>query len=546
MGIPGLLKAVESITNRVHLREMAGTRLGVDAMCWLHRGLYCCSVELATGVVTNKYIQFFMSMVKLLTDHGIEAVVVFDGRAPPGKESTGEARQVKREHNKALAEEAMLEGDRYRAHQLYQRSVGVSSAMIGELITVLKKAGVEFLVAPYEADSQLAFLNKRGYIDAVITEDSDSLVFGCRKVLFKLEKDGMCNMIHRSDLGSNQGFIFANWTDEQFKLFCCLLGCDYLPKIRNLGPKTAHRMVDRHRSLGRLVDALRDSTFKGITDEWCLMLQKSLLTFRHQWIYDPSTGEQKPLCKLPQYIAQITGDRAMVSRRNKKEGDGVEDNKCMDISFLGEIYSAEVLQKIVHGEVDPYNLQPYIVPRPPVVPEDTVSDASNHSYYNMTSTMANAKRLLPGVTIPSSLKGKFDEVHVILNERHGHGEEIETLQRRKRRLEHSGLLNFDGDDAKLNKSLDSYLPGGVIAGSSVGAIESVLSAKRTMTPLDSMLPMTSSRDEVNPIDLENNENYTSNKSMVDMASKNDLRYDEKREPRSNIIPTASVWAWATR
>ncbi len=42
--------------------------------------------------------------------------------------------------------------------------------------------GVECIVAPYEADAQLAYLQKEGIVDLVITEDSDLLVFGCKQV----------------------------------------------------------------------------------------------------------------------------------------------------------------------------------------------------------------------------------------------------------------------------------------------------------------------------------------------------------------------------
>ena len=43
------------------------------------------------------------------------------------------------------------------------------------------------IIAPYEADAQLAFLVKSGIVDMIITEDSDLTLFGCDKVLFKLE-----------------------------------------------------------------------------------------------------------------------------------------------------------------------------------------------------------------------------------------------------------------------------------------------------------------------------------------------------------------------
>ena len=42
--------------------------------------------------------------------------------------------------------------------------------------------GVDCIVAPYEADAQLAYLNKTGIVQAIITEDSDLLAFGCKKV----------------------------------------------------------------------------------------------------------------------------------------------------------------------------------------------------------------------------------------------------------------------------------------------------------------------------------------------------------------------------
>lgn len=41
---------------------------------------------------------------------------------------------------------------------------------------------MDCVVAPYEADAQLAFLNKAGIAQAVITEDSDLLAFGCKNV----------------------------------------------------------------------------------------------------------------------------------------------------------------------------------------------------------------------------------------------------------------------------------------------------------------------------------------------------------------------------
>ena len=47
-----------------------------------------------------------------------------------------------------------------------------------QVILALRKAGIKYMVAPYESDAQLAFLSREGLVDVVISEDSDLLVYG--------------------------------------------------------------------------------------------------------------------------------------------------------------------------------------------------------------------------------------------------------------------------------------------------------------------------------------------------------------------------------
>lgn len=67
-------------------------------------------------------------------------------------------------------------------------------------------------MAPYEADAQLAYLEKEGIVDLVITEDSDLLVFGCKRVLFKMDDSGNGKLIdlERDSLGkANKNLIVS-------------------------------------------------------------------------------------------------------------------------------------------------------------------------------------------------------------------------------------------------------------------------------------------------------------------------------------------------
>jgi exonuclease-1 len=47
---------------------------------------------------------------------------------------------------------------------------------------VLKQENVSYVVAPYEADAQMTFLAISKQVEAVITEDSDLIPFGCLRV----------------------------------------------------------------------------------------------------------------------------------------------------------------------------------------------------------------------------------------------------------------------------------------------------------------------------------------------------------------------------
>ncbi len=50
------------------------------------------------------------------------------------------------------------------------------------------------MIAPYEADSQISKLFGLGLIEAVITEDSDLVIYGV-DVILKLKETGQCDFL---------------------------------------------------------------------------------------------------------------------------------------------------------------------------------------------------------------------------------------------------------------------------------------------------------------------------------------------------------------
>lgn len=73
-------------------------------------------------------------------------------------------------------------GQHAEGRNLLKRAIDITHEMALELIKYCQSENIDCIVAPYEADAQLAYLNISGIADVVITEDSDLTLFGCKKV----------------------------------------------------------------------------------------------------------------------------------------------------------------------------------------------------------------------------------------------------------------------------------------------------------------------------------------------------------------------------
>jgi exonuclease-1 len=60
--------------------------------------------------------------------------------------------------SRTKAEEFLQCGEVSKANRKFNEAVSIDSKMIHRFIQVLKQMSVQFIVAPYEADAQLAYL----------------------------------------------------------------------------------------------------------------------------------------------------------------------------------------------------------------------------------------------------------------------------------------------------------------------------------------------------------------------------------------------------
>lgn len=168
----------------------------------------------------------------------------------------------------------------------------------------LKAEGVPYVVAPYEADAQMAYMERMSLVSGILTEDSDMLVFGCKHVLFKLDAtENTVISISRADFASLQsptnGFSLLGWSDVQFRAMAILSGCDYLPSIPGIGLKTAWTLLRKHKTAENVIRAIRMEGKKDVPSGYLKAFKLAETVFLHQRVYDPVFGTLVHLTDIP-------------------------------------------------------------------------------------------------------------------------------------------------------------------------------------------------------------------------------------------------------
>ncbi len=79
---------------------------------------------------------------------------------------------------------------------VYERyAQSIPESLIYEMIDYLKYKQLSFIIAPYEADSQLAYMFHSKKVDYIISEDSDMMVYDCFRVIKGLKNSGKCDVL---------------------------------------------------------------------------------------------------------------------------------------------------------------------------------------------------------------------------------------------------------------------------------------------------------------------------------------------------------------
>mmetsp|Transcript_6317 Transcript_6317/g.15713 ORF Transcript_6317/g.15713 Transcript_6317/m.15713 type:complete len:627 (+) Transcript_6317:88-1968(+) len=224
--------------------------------------------------------------------------------------------------------------------------------ILGELLKEFRRRRWPFLVAPYEADGQLAYLANTGGVDLVVTEDSDLIALGVPTLVYRMggwngsnsanrAPGGGSNfgsihgpsssasgnlrgtMLNRRDLGSSHGINLLDFSDAMLATMFVAAGCDYCDSLKGIGIVTARNIVKRafhgaeandsggyfrqteepvlrlilnelfrscHKNAREQVLPLDDPEKEEVRLAYERSFLAALAMFRHPLVYDPMSG----------------------------------------------------------------------------------------------------------------------------------------------------------------------------------------------------------------------------------------------------------------
>ncbi|KAM0335335.1 hypothetical protein ACHAQA_000380 [Verticillium albo-atrum] len=130
----------------------------------------------------------------------------------------------------------------------------VTQVMVGECQALLRLFGIPYITAPMEAEAQCAELVQLGLVDGIVTDDSDTFLFGGTRVyknMFNSNKLVECYL--SSDLDKE-----LSLSREQLVSIALLLGSDYTDGLPGVGPVTAVEILSEFPEADGGLAAFRD------------------------------------------------------------------------------------------------------------------------------------------------------------------------------------------------------------------------------------------------------------------------------------------------
>ncbi len=245
----------------IELDSLSGKRVGVDAFLTAFQFLTTIRdrspqgdggpLKAENGKVVS-HLMGFLNRTTTLLSKGIKPVFIFDGKAPDLKADEIAARRARREESERIHKEALEAGDFALAQKMAPRIMHYSQEMVDETKQLLDLLGVPWVVAEAEGEGQAAVMAAKGQLDIVATQDWDALLYGTPHLVRNLMSDGSKQhgrVVRAQSIDLSQMLETHGLSREQLIDLAIMIGTDFHPGIKGIGPKTGIKLIKQHGSI---------------------------------------------------------------------------------------------------------------------------------------------------------------------------------------------------------------------------------------------------------------------------------------------------------
>jgi flap endonuclease-1 len=257
----------------ITLSALRGRTLAVDGNAELYQFLALIRLrdgtplQDSTGRVTSHLSGLFYRVTRLIAEHAVNLVFVFDGTPPPLKARELAKRRETRQRYQNEREAALARGDEAAAYSKATMTSRLTRDMVAEARELLRLMGVPTVQAPSEGEAQAAHMAARtAGVWAAASKDYDALLFGApRLVRFLtisgkefLPSQGTFRPIVPETIDLERLLDALHIDREGLIDLALLVGTDFTDGVKGIGPKKALKLVQQYGRIEQMPDPIRE------------------------------------------------------------------------------------------------------------------------------------------------------------------------------------------------------------------------------------------------------------------------------------------------